>query len=413
MTRWLVIPMIGEQNIPKDWPLVDFEEAVDILDSRREPINSEEREKRTSGVDQSDLYPYYGAGGQIGWIDDYIFDDELILLAEDGATTGYVYMVSGKSWINNHAHVLRENPEVVKKMFLYYYLKSYNFDHLKTGGTRPKLTQTNMKKLKIPTPPLDEQERIVEEIEERLERVRRLEKSVESVGRYAKEYRESLIEYLFVGRRDLSTQSPEQIPTEKDIPEDWDIKTIGEISSQIRTGGTPKKSRDEFWGGSIPWKASKHFNEESLQLDESSEYVTEKGKSESTIANPDDVVIVCRGAHTGKVGLAKSRFLFNQDVKVIRLPEEINSEFVAHYLSNHTEYFLQKQRGGTTKGITTSHVKNLKIPTPPEEKQKEIVEKIKSIDFTKVSKAVSDVSTHFDEYRNSVLAHAFNGQIDY
>ena len=204
--------MTDEQNIPNDWSLVDFEEAVDILDSRREPINSEERKKRTSGVDQSDLYPYYGAGGQIGWIDDYIFDDELILLAEDGATTGYVYMVSGKSWINNHAHVLRENPEVVKKMYLYYYLKSYNFDPLKTGGTRPKLTQTNMKKVEIPTPPLDEQERIVEGIEERLERVRRLEKSVENVGRLADEYENSLLSYLLTGRDVTEKSSVDGIP---------------------------------------------------------------------------------------------------------------------------------------------------------------------------------------------------------
>src|SRR5437762_9259028 len=81
-------------------------EVVDILDSRRIPVNSDERAKRVGDV------PYYGATGQVGWIDDCIFDEELVLLGEDGApfldhTKPKAYMIRGKSWVNNHAHVLR------------------------------------------------------------------------------------------------------------------------------------------------------------------------------------------------------------------------------------------------------------------------------------------------------------------
>jgi type I restriction enzyme S subunit len=333
----------------------------------------------------------------------------------DGDTKGRSVINRTRISGNQAICCLVPDKNMMYEEYLLYYIKNIKNDlrELARGAGQDNLNQSLIINRRIPVPPLDEQERIVEAVKERLERMGRLQKSVENVGRHAKEYRDSLIEYLFTGREDLSTPSPNQIPTEDDVPKGWDIQTIGEISSQIRTGGTPKKSRDDFWGGDIPWKASKHFNENSLQLSDSSEHVTDKGKSESTMANPDDVVIVCRGAHTGKVGLAQSNFLFNQDVKVIRLPESVHSEFVAHYLSNHTEYFLQKQRGGTTKGITTRHVKNLRIPIPPVEQQRDIVAELKSIDFSRVSKAVSDVSTHFDEYRSSVLAHAFNGQIDY
>src|SRR5438128_1786576 len=89
-----------------EWPRRPLGEVVDILDSRRIPVNSKERAKRVGDV------PYYGATGQVGWIDDYIFNEELVLLGEDGApfldqTKPKAYLIRGRSWVNNHAHVLR------------------------------------------------------------------------------------------------------------------------------------------------------------------------------------------------------------------------------------------------------------------------------------------------------------------
>ncbi|HNV71356.1 MAG TPA: restriction endonuclease subunit S, partial [Candidatus Ozemobacteraceae bacterium] len=88
------------------WLEVKLEDVIEILDHRREPVNSTERESRIGNV------PYYGATGQVGWIDDYLFNEDLILLGEDGAPfldskKSVAYQIHGKSWINNHAHVLR------------------------------------------------------------------------------------------------------------------------------------------------------------------------------------------------------------------------------------------------------------------------------------------------------------------
>ena len=90
----------------KEWSYVPFLEAVEIYDSLRKPINNTERNKRIEGKEISQLYPYFGATGQVGYIDDYITDGEYVLLGEDGAPflNAYAkkaYIINGKTWVNN------------------------------------------------------------------------------------------------------------------------------------------------------------------------------------------------------------------------------------------------------------------------------------------------------------------------
>ena len=151
-----------------NWNVVPITEAVDICDIFRKPINSSERASRIKGKEQSELYPYYGATGQVGFIDDYITDGEYVLLGEDGAPfldvfSNKAYIISGKTWVNNHAHVLRSKTN---NKFLCYYLNSFNYKGYVSGTTRLKLTQAEMKRIPVPVPPLSEQGRIVSRIEE-------------------------------------------------------------------------------------------------------------------------------------------------------------------------------------------------------------------------------------------------------
>ena len=150
------------------WNIVPFTAAVDICDALRKPINSSERASRIAEKKQSELYPYYGATGQVGFIDDYITDGEYVLLGEDGAPfldayAPKAYIINGKTWVNNHAHVLRSKTN---NKFLCYYLNSFNYKGFVSGTTRLKLTQAEMKRIPVPVPPLPEQERIVARIEE-------------------------------------------------------------------------------------------------------------------------------------------------------------------------------------------------------------------------------------------------------
>ena len=129
------------------------EECCDILDSQRVPVTASDR---TSGI-----YPYYGANGVQDYVSDYIFDDELILVAEDGGHFGekgkpIAYRVSGKCWVNNHAHVLK--PKVGFDIdYICYSLMFYDTSSIINGSTRQKLNQAQLKKMKIPVLPLEEQ----------------------------------------------------------------------------------------------------------------------------------------------------------------------------------------------------------------------------------------------------------------
>lgn len=131
-------------------------DICEILDSKRIPVTAANR--------QPGPYPYYGANGVQDYVADYIFDDELVLLAEDGGNFGskekpIAYRVSGKCWVNNHAHVLKPK-QGLDVNYLCYSLMFYDVSGLVNGATKQKLTQADMRKIEIPVPPLDEQRRI-------------------------------------------------------------------------------------------------------------------------------------------------------------------------------------------------------------------------------------------------------------
>ena len=140
--------------------MVYVEDCCEILDSMRVPITASDR---IAGE-----YPYYGANGIQDHVSDYIFDDELVLLAEDGGNFGskerpIAYRVSGKCWVNNHAHVLKPKAGLDVD-YLCYSLMFYDVDGMVNGATRQKLTQAAMRKMKIPLRSIEEQVHVVDEL---------------------------------------------------------------------------------------------------------------------------------------------------------------------------------------------------------------------------------------------------------
>lgn len=134
-----------------------LKEIAENCDSKRKPVT---KGKRTSGI-----YPYYGASGIVDYIDDYLFDGDYLLISEDGANllsrvTPIAFSISGKNWVNNHAHVLHFNSYVTRR-FVEIYLNSINLEKYISAAAQPKLTQDNLNKIPIPYPTIEEQERIV------------------------------------------------------------------------------------------------------------------------------------------------------------------------------------------------------------------------------------------------------------
>ena len=148
-------------KIESKFELYKLGELVENLDNKRIPLSKNER---ISGE-----IPYYGATGIIDYVSKYIFDEKLVLIGEDGAKWGAnensAFSIEGKTWVNNHAHVLRPNRNKILDTYLIEILNKYDLSSYITGQNVPKLNQANLNSIQIPLPPLDIQQKIVEEIE--------------------------------------------------------------------------------------------------------------------------------------------------------------------------------------------------------------------------------------------------------
>jgi type I restriction enzyme S subunit len=127
--------------LPAGWALARLESIADVLDSMRKPINASERNERIKGKPHTELYPYFGATGQVGYIDGYIFDGKYILIGEDGApfldkNADKAYIIEGKTWVNNHAHILQSLIDI---NYLCYALNIVDYEGYVNGTTRLKL----------------------------------------------------------------------------------------------------------------------------------------------------------------------------------------------------------------------------------------------------------------------------------
>ena len=182
------------------WVETKLTDVAETLDRFRKPINSAEREKRKGSV------PYYGANGQTGWIDDSIFDEELVLLGEDAIDffdpkARKAYLISGPSWVNNHAHVLRANPAKVYSYFLCESLNKVDYSQYVSFGTRSKLTQASMNGIRLSIPPLPEQERIVEFVSSIDKMINEVERTLQE----SQNLRSGLLSDLLTGEHEIPT----------------------------------------------------------------------------------------------------------------------------------------------------------------------------------------------------------------
>ncbi len=184
--------------MPSNWVVEPLGSVVDILDSQRVPVNSDERANRKGDV------PYYGATGQVGWIDAHLFDEELILLGEDGApfldsAKTKAYLIMGKSWVNNHAHVLRGRPGILNR-FLMHQLNQVDFRRFVSGTTRLKLPQAPMRQIPLVIAPEAEQARLVDEIEKQFTRLDAAVAALKRIQANLKRYRASVLKAACEGR---------------------------------------------------------------------------------------------------------------------------------------------------------------------------------------------------------------------
>lgn len=180
----------------KGWVNTTVDQISTNLDSQRIPI--------TKSVRKSGKYPYYGASGIVDHVADYIFDCEALLVSEDGAnllmrSTPIAFSVSGKYWVNNHAHILKFKHRATQR-FVEFYLESIALDEYVTGAAQPKLTQKALNSIPIPIPEsVEEQAKIVKSLDALSAETARLSSLYSRKLELLEELKKSLLHRAFAG----------------------------------------------------------------------------------------------------------------------------------------------------------------------------------------------------------------------
>jgi len=192
--------------LPDSWAWSTVGQTTKNFDGHRVPIKGEDRENRQG------IYPYYGASGIIDNINDYLFEGDFLLIAEDGAnllsrSTPIAFRASGKFWVNNHAHVLQTYAGVPLQ-YLECYLNGIDLQEYVTGSAQPKLTQASMNHISVPLPPLAEQYEIIHRVESLFNLADAIEKHVEAASVRAEKMTQAILAKAFRG---------ELVPTEAEL----------------------------------------------------------------------------------------------------------------------------------------------------------------------------------------------------
>ena len=249
----MLLPVDGagaDNTPPEKWRTCTLGDLTDNFDAMRIPVK--ERDRRPG------RYPYYGASGVVDYVDDFLFDGEYLLIAEDGENlrtrnTPIAFLVNGKFWVNNHAHIVQGNGNADTR-FLKYALSALDISGYLTGSTMPKLTQGNMNSISILSPPFPEQRAIAHvlgTLDDKIELNRRMNETLEAMARAL--FKSWFVDFEPVcakmeGRWRLGESLP-GLPAEHydlfpdrlvdselgEVPEGWGVKRLGDVARQRRT----------------------------------------------------------------------------------------------------------------------------------------------------------------------------------
>ncbi len=380
----------------KGWQTKTLDQISANLDSRRVPI--------TKGVRAVGEYPYYGASGIVDYVADYIFDEDTLLISEDGAnllarSTPIAFPASGKYWVNNHAHILKFESLITQR-FVELYLESIPLDDYITGAAQPKLNQKALNSIPIPVPPFPEQQRIVGILDEAFEGLACAKANAEKNLHNARALFENHLQSVFTQRG-----------------KGWVEKRLDQVCS-FSSGGTPSKSKRSYWSGEIPWVSGRDMK--STQLSDSLLHISRSAVDESStrMAPAGTLLILVRGmglAHGAQIAELMIPCAFNQDIRAIHPEPDLIPRYLLFALRdriNSSDNVLSNAAHGTLK-IDSDELKSVMIPVPSRGHQQRVVTTIDSL--SEETQRLESIYQHklaaLDELKKSLLHRAFNGEL--
>jgi type I restriction enzyme S subunit len=458
-------------QVPKSWAESALEDIAEIHDNLREPVNSTERKNRVGP------YPYYGATGQVGWIDDYKQDGVYVLLGEDGApffdsTKDTAYLVSGKCWVNNHAHVLKGRDGICLDKYLLYALNQTDYRGYANGTTRLKLTQSAMRQIPINLAPLSEQERIVAKIETLFSELDKGIESLKTAREQLKVYHQALLKHAFEGKLTAKwreqnkdkLETPEQllariqqerqaryqkqlenwqanvnvwetngkegkkpgrprlinalkISAERDfeVPAEWGLLELGTLAHESILGKMLDKAKNS--GLARPYLGNINVRWGTFNLDNLKSMKIEESEVERYSLESGDIVI-CEGGEPGRCAVwqnTETPVFIQKALHRVRFTESYSSKFAFYYLTYSTplERVVKHFTGTTIKHLTGTGLNKVQFPVCSLEEQIEIVDILEG-KLSLIESLESEIYSQLkksDTLRQSILKKAFSGQL--
>ena len=383
------IPNGDAISLPNGWENIGLGEICEVLDTKRKPIT---KRNRIEGE-----VPYYGATGIVDWVKDYIFDEPLILLGEDGAKwdsgENSAFKIEGKTWVNNHAHVLRPIREKVMDNWLIYNLNYQNLLSFVTGLTVPKLNQGNMRTIHIPIPPLDEQKRIVAKLDECFEAIDKARANVEKNLNNSKELFQSQLNQIFASTGSATDgDSPE-------LAEGWVEKKLVEVCENLDSRRIPI-TKNKRISGDIPYYGASGIVDyvADFIFDEDLLLVSEDGANLLARTYPIAFPI------SGKTWV-------NNHAHALKFENMGSQKFVEYYLNSiKLDDYVS---GMAQPKLNQKMLNSIPVPYPEIDIQKEIVNQLddlKSKTQTLESNYQQELDA-LDELKKSILQKAFRGEL--
>lgn len=395
-------------KVPGNWVWSYLTTIAECLDKHRKPVNSEERATRTGEV------PYYGATGQVGWIDDFLTSEELVLVGEDGApfldyAKDKAYMIAGKAWVNNHAHILKSYFGTCGNKFIMHYLNCFNYMGYVNGTTRLKLTQASMNILPIPLPPLTEQQRIVDRIESLFAKLDEAKEKAQAALDSFENRKAAILHQAFAGELTQKWREENGVGLETRA-----LKSLSELCSSFQYGTSSKSLKEgkvavvrmgNLQNGKIDWSDLVFSNNEA----DNEKYALKVGDVLFNRTNSPALV--------GKTSIYRGQLpaIFAGYLIRLNYGTELIGDYLNYMLNTHQakEYCqIVKTDGVNQSNINAKKIAAFTIPTPSILEQTEIVRILDSIfDKEQQAKELASVIEKIDLMKKAILARAFRGEL--
>lgn len=342
------------------WKTYRLGDVVNILDNRRIPLSARQREQRRGE------YPYYGAQGIIDYVDDYLFDGTYLLIAEDGENLrskkqNIAQLVSGKYWVNNHAHILESNG-LCDIRYICYLLNIIDISGYITGSAQPKLNQANLLAISISLPSLEEQRRIagiLGAIDDKIENNRRINTNLELQAQAL--YKQWFVDFEFPNEegKPYKSSGGKMVDSELgQIPEGW---RVGDIYKDIKViYGAPYKSSlfNERKEGNplIRIRDLKTF---------SPQYYTQEILPNTEYVNAGDVVAGMDAEFVPCLWMGKKGVLNQRCCKFVGKQDGISNYYVMFLVKPELEFVQSYKTGTTVSHLGKADIDKFVVVQPP------------------------------------------------